>query len=140
MAPQDVIESAPEVEKSSPDMEPKFAAISNDTNLDAEKQTISAAPALQRRLKSRHLQMIAIGMPSFIGATLEDRTYTLRWHHWNGSVHWIWGSSVEIGAGWSPHCLYLCGDSRVFSNAITGRDGNLYSCIRGLHCVCLTIC
>ena len=34
----------------------------SDEGRDAEKQAISERPELKRKLKSRHLQMIAIGM------------------------------------------------------------------------------
>ena len=34
----------------------------SDEGHDPEKQAVSERPELQRRLKSRHLQMIAIGM------------------------------------------------------------------------------
>ncbi|KAG9235321.1 putative arginine permease [Amylocarpus encephaloides] len=52
MAPaEDTINAAPAVEKKS----------SNYSSHDAEKQVIQQSPELKRKLKSRHLQMIAIG-------------------------------------------------------------------------------
>ena len=36
-------------------------SVIRDSSSDSEKQVISSEPALQRKLKSRHLQMIAIG-------------------------------------------------------------------------------
>jgi yeast amino acid transporter len=38
----------------------------SDEGRDAEKHAISRRPELQRKLKSRHLQMIAIGMPLLV--------------------------------------------------------------------------
>jgi amino acid permease len=72
MAPPDDIAPAPGLnEKSTSNMDSKSADISRDSGSDSEKQAISDAPALQRRLKSRHLQMIAIGASSS-SLTLED--------------------------------------------------------------------
>lgn len=62
MAAPDVIAFAPRLnEKSTIDMDSKNTAISRDSISDSEKQGFSDAPALMRKLKSRHLQMIAIG-------------------------------------------------------------------------------
>jgi amino acid permease len=62
MASQDSIESAPQREKTADDKATSPASIS--INSDAEKQGPTGVPDLKRKLKARHLQMIAIGMVS----------------------------------------------------------------------------
>jgi hypothetical protein len=62
-APVDAIQPVPVGEKNVSSTRPDDASEHSGSE-DAEKQVLEHAPELKRKLKSRHLQMIAIGMRS----------------------------------------------------------------------------
>lgn len=60
----------------------------SDEANDAEKQGISQRPELKRKLKSRHLQMIAIGMSTHQFSRL--MLTISRRYNWHRSLHRKW--------------------------------------------------
>jgi yeast amino acid transporter len=65
MSQSDSIAPAPKVEKDVAAVEKKASKgdLSEQSSHDPEKNGVTREPELKRKLKSRHLQMIAIGMP-----------------------------------------------------------------------------
>lgn len=68
MGKEDEIVAAPPFEETQ---------MSKEDTSDLEKHDPSALPQLKRKLKSRHLQMIAIGMPSPIPALHDSKAQRL---------------------------------------------------------------
>jgi len=64
MSQSDSIVAAPRVEKDVVDEEKNASQgdLSDQPSHDPEKNGVTRGPELKRKLKSRHLQMIAIGM------------------------------------------------------------------------------
>jgi amino acid transporter len=64
MSQSDSIVAAPQVEKNVPVGEKNASTgnLSEQSSHDAEKNGVTREPELKRKLKSRHLQMIAIGV------------------------------------------------------------------------------
>ena len=85
----DKIESSPVLEKKTATyFGSQQADSASDEVHDVEKQGISQRPELKRKLKSRHLQMIAIGIPAHQFSLL---ILTIsRWYNWHRSLHRKW--------------------------------------------------
>jgi amino acid transporter len=89
MGQDDVIETAPKVaeEKIAAYPGAQLAEGDDGSGCDMEKHVVQPAPELKRRLKSRHLQMIAIGMLAHLCIPYLE-LISGRWHHRNRSLHW----------------------------------------------------
>lgn len=80
-------------EKATKGMEgnPSSGPLPHDSD-ELEKYKPPELPQLQRRLKSRHLQMIAIGMPFLFVPVFQYGPLSLilsfRWNHRYRSIHW----------------------------------------------------
>lgn len=131
----DKIAPVPEVEtKTAVYLGSQQADSASDEGHDAEKQAISERPELKRKLKSRHLQMIAIGMPLHRHSSASSfDTNSLRWHNRHRSLHRERWSNRQIRTSRSAHRLHLRGHHRVFSHDFAGRNGDLHSHFWSIH-------
>lgn len=59
----------------------------NDVEKHGANRESLPVPDLKRKLKSRHLQMIAIGLFSILFGR-ERQAHIYRWHNRNWSLHW----------------------------------------------------
>lgn len=124
----DDVSSAPKVDKAKmeePVMPVQAHTLVNDYEVDYEKhgadRDSNPYPDLKRKLKSRHLQMIAIGEWCLSRAGKDFPIlieFLHRWHDRNGSVHRERHGRCLWRACWSPNRLYLCRNHCVF-----GHDG-----------------
>lgn len=111
-------------------------------DLATEKHAESGAnpvPNLQRKLKSRHLQMIAIGESSF--SLYHSRLLTsTRRYHWNRSLHRQRDCHCPFGTRRCPYCLYLCRYPCLLGHDISGGASNLYPDSWRVHDICMPVC
>lgn len=77
----------------------------NDSNGLPKKG--ESTPLLQRRLKSRHLQMIAIGMPKPLRRKTCANEAGDRWYNRYWSVYRVRRSVGKGRTGGSAHCIHI---------------------------------
>ena len=140
MEGEDAIERAPVVieEKDSSSSTGKGAqdGESNLLGSDVDGQVVEA-PELKRKLKARHLQMIAIGMPRPFLFDLLLIQY--RWYYRDGSLHRQRWSNCQVRASRSTHRICLCRNDCILSDEFLGRIGNIHHHLWSLHFLCCTI-
>lgn len=91
MSGSEAIQVAPAEEKATIASRPQDEDASDHSGNDVEKLGITQFPELKRKLKARHLQMIAIGRIVDYDMNLQADMY--RRYNWNWFVHWIRGSN-----------------------------------------------
>lgn len=91
-----------------------------------------------RKLKSRHLQMIAIGMILYV-PTIHSFLTSNRWYNWYGFVHRIWWCNRQVRSSRCTYCLRLRRNTRVQCYGLPRRDGNLHSHPGSIHLLRISI-
>lgn len=126
MVPDDGVTSArDEIEKGDPNPSPPY----NDGDDIEEKPAVEQRemPKLQRKLKSRHLQMIAIGKSTTSSETCDILT-PRRWNDRNGSVYRERHGTGHCRPCWRINCVCLCGVDCIFGYGCLGRNCDVPPC------------